>query len=324
MRHRQLRRVDDVKLLGIVTPPHDQVGPIHADEIDIAEEAARELIAGQFPEWAQLPVGRIESSGTVNAIFRIGEHLTARFSLRAADPGATRQLLEQQAQASDEFARHSPFPSPVPVAIGDPGGNYPLPWSVQTWLPGAVATESDPSGSVAFAHDLATLVGALRAVDTRGRVFQGDRRGGDLQNHDGRVETALRKSGHLLDVSGLATMWGYFRDLPRTSPDVMTHGDLIPGNVLVAEDRLAGVLDCGGFGPADPALDVIAGWHLLDDGPRAVFRADLRCDDVEWERSKAWAFEQALGAVWYYAATNRAMSAMGHRTLRRILANTPV
>lgn len=37
----------------------------------------------------------------------------------------------------------------------------------------------------------------------------------------------------------------------------MTHGDLMPGNLLVAEGRLAGVLDCGGLGAADRALDLV-------------------------------------------------------------------
>ncbi|MFC5815422.1 hypothetical protein [Nonomuraea harbinensis] len=38
-----------------------------------------------------------------------------------------------------------------------------------------------------------------------------------------------------------------------------------------------------------------------------------------WERGRAWAFQQAMGAVWYYAETNRAMSRMGRRTLDRVL-----
>jgi aminoglycoside phosphotransferase (APT) family kinase protein len=101
----------------------------------------------------------------------------------------------------------------------------------------------------------------------------------------------------------------------------MTHGDLIPGNVLVAHGRLVGVLDVGGLGPADPALDLVAAWHLLDAGPRRVLRADLRCDDLEWARGQAWAFEQAMGLVWYYADTNPAMSGLGRRTLSRILAS---
>jgi aminoglycoside phosphotransferase (APT) family kinase protein len=296
---------------------------MHDDEIAVSHEAVRELIGSQFPEWAQRPVRRIQSSGTVNAIFRIGDDLAARFPLRAADPSATRQLLEEEARASAEFARHAPVPSPVPVAIGNPGMGYPLPWSMQTWLAGVVATDQTPSASVEFARDLADLITALRTVDTRGRPFRGGGRGGDLHRHDEWVETCLRKSEQLLDVSRLAKLWNYFRDLPRISADVMTHGDLIPSNVLVDDCRFVGVLDCGGFGPADPSLDVIAGWHLLDENPRAVFRAELESDDLEWERSKAWAFEQALGAVWYYVDSNPAMSAMGRRTLRRIVADSP-
>jgi aminoglycoside phosphotransferase (APT) family kinase protein len=97
---------------------------------------------------------------------------------------------------------------------------------------------------------------------------------------------------------------------------------LIPGNVLVSGGRLAGILDVGGLGPADPALDLVAAWHLLEAGPRQVFRDDLGCDDPEWERGKAWAFEQAMGAVWYYAQSNPAMNRMGRRTLERIQADT--
>ena len=110
------------------------------------------------------------------------------------------------------------------------------------------------------------------------------------------------------------------RELPRRAPDAMTHGDLIPGNVLVAEGRLAGILDAGGFGAADPALDLVAAWHLLDDGPREALRAALGSDELDWERGRAWAFEQAMGVVWYYAETNPPMAAMGRRTLERVLA----
>ena len=102
----------------------------------------------------------------------------------------------------------------------------------------------------------------------------------------------------------------------------MTHGDLIPGNLLVRGGRLAGVLDVGGLGPADPALDLVAAWHLLEAGPRQSLRDDLGCADLEWERGQARAFEQAMGAVWYYAETNPAMSRMGRNTLRRIVTDS--
>ena len=91
--------------------------------------------------------------------------------------------------------------------------------------------------------------------------------------------------------------------------------------MLVADGRLVGVIDVGGLGPADPALDLVAAWHLLEAGPRRVLREELGSDDLEWARGRAWAFEQAMGAVWYYEHTNPVMHRMGGTTIRRILAD---
>jgi aminoglycoside phosphotransferase (APT) family kinase protein len=158
------------------------------------------------------------------------------------------------ADAARELLGRTPFATPEPIAIGEPGAGYPLPWSVQTWL-------------------------LVRRI------------------------------------------WAALRDLPRTASDVMTHGDLIPGNVLVTKGRLVGIIDVGGLGPADPALDLVGAWHLLEDGPRQALREDLASDDLEWARGMAWAFEQAMGLIWYYADSNPTMSRMGQRTLARLLGS---
>jgi aminoglycoside phosphotransferase (APT) family kinase protein len=276
----------------------------------------------QFPEWRSLPIRSIAALGTVNAIFRVGDHLAARFPLEPRDVGSTRRSLESEAKAARELVGRTRFPTPEPVALGEPGAGYPLPWSVQSWLPGVVATDEDPSESVAFAHDPAAFITDARAIDTRGRTFGGKGRGGDLRSHDAWMETCFGHSEQLLDVPRLRRMWAVMRSLPRRGAgDVMTHGDLIPGNVLVSNGRLAGILDVGGLGPADPAVDLVGAWHLLEPGPRQLLREDLGCDDLEWERGKAWAFEQAVGAVWYYVDSNPAMSRMGRRTLERIMAD---
>jgi aminoglycoside phosphotransferase (APT) family kinase protein len=294
---------------------------VHADQLDIPLATVRALVAAQFPRWAALPVVRVHSAGTVNALFRIGDRLAARFPLRPGEPDAVRRWLLEEAAAAEELHGQTPVITPRPVAIGEPGEGYPLPWSVQTWVPGTTAVEVDPAGSSAFAGDLARFIAAVRAIATRGRTFDRAGRGGHLPDHDDWVATCLAESDRLLDTAPLRRLWAAWRDLPRTAPDVMTHGDLIPGNVLVTDGRLTGVIDVGGLGPADPALDLVAAWHLLDNGPRLVLRAQLGCDDLEWERGKAWAFEQAMGVVWYYAASNPVMSEMGRRTLARLLAD---
>ncbi|MFC3574960.1 aminoglycoside phosphotransferase family protein [Streptomyces yaanensis] len=292
---------------------------MHDDQVDVTTEIVATLIREQFPQWSGRAIQRVSSTGTVHAIFRIGDDLSARFPLRLVDAAEALAVLEREAQASAELAQVSRFPVPEPVALGKPGAGYPMPWSVQTWLSGTVAFDADPSGSDAFAEDLAAFIAALRDAETRGRLFSGEGRGGVLTDHDDWMAKCFVESKGLLDVPRLRELWSHFRELPRAGADVMSHGDLIPGNVLVAGDRLSGVLDTGGFGPADPALDLVSAWHLLQPGPREVLRRTLDCDDLEWERGKAWAFQQAMGVVWYYVESNPTMSSMGRRTLDRIL-----
>jgi aminoglycoside phosphotransferase (APT) family kinase protein len=294
---------------------------MHPDQLTVPLDTLRELVDEQFPQWRNLPIRRVPSQGTVNAIFRIGDQLAARFAVERRDVSSARQRLLSEATAARELAGRTRFPTPEPVALGEPGAGYPLPWSVQTWLPGALATDEDPGESVPFAHDLAEFIHGVRAIQTGGRTFAGEGRGGDLRSHDAWMETCFEHSEQLLDVLQLRRMWLVMRALPRAAAaDVMNHGDLIPGNVLVSGGRLAGIIDVGGLGPADPALDLVSAWHLLEAGPRHALRDDLECEDLEWERGKAWAFEQAMGAVWYYVDSNPAMSRMGRRTLERIVA----
>jgi len=294
---------------------------MHRNQLTVDVEPVRELVDSQFPKWAALSVEEFASPGTVNALFRIGNRLAARFPLQPADVDETRQWLQTEAEAARELLGRTPFVTPEPIAIGDPGAGYPLPWSVQTWLPGTTAIEVDPGESAAFAHDLAAFIQGLRSIDTRGRVFDRSGRGGDLRSHDAWMEACFQHSGELLDVPRVRRIGATLGDLPRTATDVMTHGDLIPGNVLVAKGRLVGIIDVGGLGPADPALDLVGAWHLLEGEPRRALREDLASNDLEWARGMAWAFEQAMGVIWYYAYSNPTMSRMGQRTVARILGS---
>lgn len=298
------------------------VDRMHDDQLTIEVDQVAGLVADALPQLAGESVEQLSGAGTVNAIFRVGDQLTARFPLRAGDPVAARSLLEQEAAAAAELVLVSPFPTPRPVLVGDPGHGYPLPWSAQTWLDGATATPTSCEDSSAFARDLATLIQALRAADTRGRRFTGTGRGGVLHEHDAWMEQCFTQSVGLVDTDALRRLWTSSRALPRGDPDVMSHTDLIPGNLLVEGDRLVGVLDGGGFRAADPALDLVCAWHLLGARARGVLRRELSCSDLQWERGRAWALEQAMGLVWYYLDTNPPMAEMGRTTLERVLADS--
>jgi aminoglycoside phosphotransferase (APT) family kinase protein len=222
---------------------------MHDNQLDVSAATARTLIDRQFPQWRALPVRPVAGTGTVNAIFRIGDRYAARFPLEAGDAVAVRRTLEAEAKAAAELAGRTRFATPEPVALGEPGAGYPLPWSVQTWLPGAVATDVDPGESASFARDLAEFIAGVRLIPAGGRTFSGRGRGGDLRDHDAWLETCFLRSAGLLDTGRLRRLWAALRELPRgDTEDVMNHGDLMPGNVLVSADgRLAGVLDVGGL-----------------------------------------------------------------------------
>lgn len=277
------------------------------------------LVCEQLPHLAREPIHRLDSAGTTNAVFRIGKRHVARFSMHPQEPDEERLSLQRELRAMSAFARASPVACPRPVLLGEPGYGFQMPWSVLTWLEGDIANPHDNASNTSLALDLATLIRVLRQDSTGGRVFQGAGRGGDLTNHDEWVEHCIRQSRGLLDTDAMTATWISLRALPRRDPDVMSHTDLIPGNLIVGAGRLAAVLDTGGYQPADPALDLVCAWHLFDVPARESFRLALGSDEVEWERGKAWAFQQAAGLGWYYRERNPPMADLGVTSMTRIL-----
>lgn len=64
---------------------------MHEDQLFVGEDAVRQLIREQFPQWAELGVRPVPTAATVNAIFRVGDDLAARFPYRPED-GSPDQL----------------------------------------------------------------------------------------------------------------------------------------------------------------------------------------------------------------------------------------
>lgn len=313
---------------------------MHEGQLELTSQDAQRLVGRALARVGLPAASRIvplAGAGTTSHVLRVGPDLLARFPLTGEDPDQVRASLQAEHAAMEEFARCSPVPAPRPVVIGEGDATYPLPFSVQTWVEGEIATPTSVARSGAFATELADLIGALRAVDPRGRTFSGAGRGGSLPDHDPWIAECLDRSEGLLPVPELRALWERLRGLPRESADAMSHTDLIPGNLLVREQRtggddepsadhqpvgdqhLVGVLDTGGFAPADPALDLVAAWHLLEADGRDVLRSRLEVPELDWHRGAAWAFAQAIGLVWYYEQTNPAMAALGRSTLGRLL-----
>ena len=293
---------------------------MHPGQLHVTAAQVTALVGAQFPRWRRLPVRPVRSTGTVNLLYRLGEDLVLRVPLQPGGVQKTRLGLEAEADAARRLLGRLPVASPEPVALGEPGPGFPLPWAVYTWLPGIVASEAEVAASTGFAGDLAVLVVALRSMHTEGRRFAGHARGGLLTDMDEDVAAYLDDAEGMIDTERLRRLWSRLRASPRADSDRWTHGDLMPGNLLVsASGRLAAVIDVGGLAPADPALDLQPAWNLLDAAPRAAFRSALDVGDDEWDRGKGWALAQAIGCLAYYRVTNPYMSETARRTLQALL-----
>jgi aminoglycoside phosphotransferase (APT) family kinase protein len=267
---------------------------MHADELELDEALVRRLLAEQFPEWQELPLQRIEPSGTVNAIFRLGDELSVRMPRREgpAEPGSV------ELEWLPRLASRLPVEVPVPVAQGRPGADYPWFWEIHTWVDGEVVAV-DELDALQAARDLAVLVLALRRVDPSGAP---PGRGIPLAVRDEQMQYWWAR------FDGDPRAWeAWQRALsaaPWDGPPVWHHGDLDCRNWLVRNGRISGVIDWGSMGVGDPACDVMVAWKLHSAAARDAFREALPTDDATWERARGWVVSQAVAALSYYTPEN--------------------
>jgi aminoglycoside phosphotransferase (APT) family kinase protein len=95
----------------------------------------------------------------------------------------------------------------------------------------------------------------------------------------------------------------------------------MPGNLLVQDGALTGVIDWGGLGVGDPACDLMVAWNLLPAGARGIFRTQLGADDAMWARGRGWALWTGLVALPYYKETNPVLADNARYRIREVLAD---
>ena len=289
---------------------------MHADEADIDTALVRRLVAGQFPALADLPVEPVVSSGTDNAMYRLGEDLAVRLP---RFPAAARNVDEEQRWVP-RVAPRLPVAVPAPVGRGKPTEDYPYPWSICRWVPGAnpiVGALAEPDR---LARDVAAFVTALRQVDPAGVPASG--RGMPLAARDAPTRAAIAACDGLIDTVAVTALWDDALRVPAwQGPPTWMHADLSPGNLLVRDGRLCAVIDWGGAGVGDPTVDLIIAWNLLPASARRTFRDALAADDDTWRRGRGWALSISLIQLPYYQHTNPALAANSRHVISEILAD---
>jgi aminoglycoside phosphotransferase (APT) family kinase protein len=291
---------------------------MHAGEIDTDVELVRRLLAAQFPHWADLAIEPVVSYGTDHDIYRLGEDLATRLPRIEWAIGQA----AKEAEWLPKLAPHLPLEVPVQLARGHPAEGYPFEWSVYTWLPGENANGTIDDLDRA-AVDLAAFVQALRRIDaTDAHARRPGSRGAPLAELDTHVRRAIAELGGRVDADAALRSWEESLHAPAwEGEEVWVHGDLLPGNLLVVDGRLTGVIDFGCLNVGDPACDLQPAWNVFAGASRARYRAEVNADDASWLRGRGWALFQAVMALPYYWYTNPGMIRQASHALAEVLAD---
>lgn len=289
---------------------------MHDGEVDIDIHVVERLITAQFPQFAELPIRPVRSTGTVNTIYRLGDHLYAR--LPRLQPWAAE--LEKEWKWLPRLARHVSLTIPEPVALGEPASEFPLPWAIYRWIDGAPYSDASVKDEREVAAALAQFVMELRSVEPDSDAPRGGRR--PLRELDAPTREAIEAARDLIDGDAALEAWARALEAPAWDGNpVWIHADLLRPNLLLRDGRLAAVIDFGSAGVGDPAADVIAAWSVFSRAGRATYRRALGVDDGVWQRARGYALHQAALIIPYYRKTNPEFVALAKRTVEEVLAD---
>ncbi len=298
---------------------------LHEGETPVSEDTVRGLLRDQCPAWAVLPLRLLRTSGTEHTIWRLGDGLLVRIPRHTdAESGLVKEV--------DWWPRLRgvlPIETPEVVHLGSPTPDYPHAWAVNSWLAGEDCATTVLSGAVPseWADTLAEVILALRAVDLGAlppASLPRGARGGHLRERISGLDEArdwlrTRSEGAAADAVVAAAA--------AVEPDrqrVLLHADLIPGNLVVRDGRIVGLLDLGTLTTGYPAWDLTCAWWVLDARGRERLRGalELHPDDPSWLWGRAFGLLQGNGARWYYEAKGHPLAALGARAVEQAIAGS--
>lgn len=302
--------------------PDHQMTPItrmHADEVHTDATLVRGLLAAQFPAWAGLSILRVASSGTDNALYRLGDTMVVRLPRihwAAAHVAKEYEWLPR-------LAPDLPVAIPTPLTMGEPAGDYPWHWAVYRWLDGDAAPGAPVDDLGRVAGEVAGFIAALQRIDTAHGLppARPGERGAPLAARDTVTRQAIAALRGMIDTVAATAAWETALHAPAWSgPPVWVHGDLAASNLLIRDGRLGAIIDFGCLGVGDPAVDLIVAWEYLAP-VRDILRAALGVDAATWLRGRGWALSTALVALPYYLDTNPGLVNSARQRIATVLAD---
>ena len=290
---------------------------MHADEFEIDEQLVRSLIKTQCPQWSELSLQKIASSGTDNALFRLGQDLVVRLPrLIGADSNVNKEYLWLP-----QLASFLNIPISVPLFKGHATDFYPSTWMISQWNSGSNPIFEVENEYGELAKDLAQFLNQFHQIPlTHGPK---SRRGLALSVVDDEMRMSIAQLDEECDTKRITKIWdsallisGWHKKA------VWVHGDFLPGNILIQNNRLSAVLDFSDVGMGDPACDCVIAWALLNNKSRSIFKNHLKdIDENTWIRGRAWALSIAVIMLPYYKHTNPVLVALASRVIDQVLSD---
>jgi aminoglycoside phosphotransferase (APT) family kinase protein len=271
---------------------------MHLDDLPVTDTLICELLERHTPQWSKEPVHRVNSSGTDNALYRIGNGLVLRIPRRA-----TAALILSKEFDWLPHLGNLPLATPNLRYRGQVNLGVDCEFGIFDWIEGSLATPENIADVNDAAVALAMFLKALQRKPTIGAPEAGPlnkSRGIPLAEMSERTLPAIAIVADEVDAPAAVALWESALSQRFDDPPVWVHGDLKADNLLTIDGKLSGVIDWGLAAVGDPAADYAVAWSWIHPSARDVFRNSLGLSDGDWLRGKAWALYGAVIALSYY------------------------
>jgi hypothetical protein len=223
--------------------------------LKVTDDLVASLVATQFPDLAELDVGRHYTLENHVAV-RLGDHDGAVFPTL---PGYD----DYFARATDLIAAHGStwtFPWNGPVRTGEPGEGFPYHWVIVPWISASTAAYVPLKAEVAPIMARALTEVHTPAPPEAPLAFEGTRSLEQMadtwEELLDSVSTITDPTGRRLNVEAACAIWDAGIDAGASTRWTWIHGSLEPRAVLSDQGDLAGIVLWHCFGAGNPEYDL--------------------------------------------------------------------
>ncbi len=288
---------------------------------NITTALASQLIATQFPEYADLPIISVGIQGHDNRTYRLGNDLLIR--IPTAAPYALK--VPQEQALLPLLQPHLPLAIPKPIKMGQPSADFPFYFSIYKWIEGHSANtlKIDKKNLEPIALQLARFLKELQNIKSVDGPTPGQHnwwRGDHISVYDNGARQQIHGLADIIDSQQAIHLWEQACATSWHQPPVWIHGDFAAGNIILNHGKVVAIIDFGGMGVGDPACDLVIAWTLLQDKARAVFMDAMELDHETWLRAKAWALWKASFELLQIKDKNSHMAFIHRKIIDEVLA----